>query len=303
VTEQDWSSFDIDNLLNAIPAVDAFTITRPLPYAVVLPEKEKQETAASGGDGKGSGSGGNSHNEDELDSTEMPFLDHLEEFRWALLKSIFALAIGVVAAWFIAGQFLSTITRLAKAAELPLVYTKLMEPIIIQLQVSVYLGLVLALPFVFYFMWSFVAPGLYRREKKWILPVVYTATVSFLIGAAIAYFLMIPLMLKFMKAFMVDNVNPMLTIGDFISKILMFTIVFGVTFELPLISYILAKIGIIKHTWMSKYRRYAIVVIFIVAAIFTPPDPISQIMMAIPLLFLYEISIFVARIAGKKTLI
>ena len=102
---------------------------------------------------------------------------------------------------------------------------------------------------------------------------------------------------------MFADVNPLLTIGDFISKMLTFTVLFGVIFEMPLIAFILAKIGIIKHTWMSKYRRYAIVGIFVVAAIFTPPDALSQIMMAIPLLFLYEVSILVARIAGRKTLL
>ena len=114
---------------------------------------------------------------------------------------------------------------------------------------------------------------------------------------------MIPFMLSFLKQFMVSDVQDMLSIGDFIGKMLKFTILFGVIFELPMVSAILARIGILKHTWMSKYRRYAIVIIFVAGAILTPPDPMSQIMMAIPLWMLYEISIIVARFAGKKTLI
>ena len=110
-------------------------------------------------------------------------------------------------------------------------------------------------------------------------------------------------MLNFINYFITPGVEPMITIGDFIWKMLKFTILFGIIFELPVVAYILAKIGILKHTWMSKYRKYAIVTIFILGAIFTPPDPVSQIMLATPLILLYEISIFVARFAGKKTLI
>jgi sec-independent protein translocase protein TatC len=144
---------------------------------------------------------------------------------------------------------------------------------------------------------------LYNHEKKWILPLLFGVTICFLIGASIAYFFMIPFMLKFLTTFIPPDVKPMITIGDFISKMLQFTLLFGVIFELPFVSFVLAKIGLLKHTWMSKYRNYAIVIIFIFAAIFTPPDPYSQIIMAVPLVILYEISIFVARFAGRKTLV
>ncbi|MCE5252373.1 twin-arginine translocase subunit TatC [bacterium] len=309
VTDSYWTSLDTDHLLSSRAVIDSQTADNAL-LVTTYPGTAHLETSpqktvpvSSGSSGGSGGLNGEKPKEEEPDPTEMPFLDHLEEFRWALLKSIFAVTIGMILGWFLSDMFISTITHLAEQAELPLIYTGIMEPIMIRLQTAFFMGLVMALPFVLYFIWSFVSPGLYKREKKWILPLVYIATLSFLIGASLAYFIIIPFFLKFVKTFKIEKVLFMLTIGDFISKMLRFTIMFGVIFEMPLITFILAKIGIIKYTWMTKYRKYAIVIIFVVAAIFTPPDPASQIIMAIPLLFLYEISVLVARIAGKKTLL
>ncbi|MCD6308989.1 MAG: twin-arginine translocase subunit TatC, partial [Candidatus Latescibacteria bacterium] len=262
---------------------------------------EALQPVSDGGSGGGVAVGNGEEN--EPDPTEMPFLDHLEEFRWALLKSIFAVLIAMIISWFLSDRFYGTITRLAENAELPLISTKLMEPIMLKLQMALVMGIVIAIPFVFYSLWSFVSPGLYKREKKWILPLVFGATLCFFIGASIAYFVIIPFILPFIVGFMPPNVNPMFTIGDFVSKILRFTLLFGIVFEMPLVAYVLAKIGILKHTWMSRYRKYAIVLIFVIGAILTPPDPVSQIMMALPLILLYEVSIVVARIGGRSTLI
>ena len=301
VTDFDWLQLDADHLF-----------PRPIPVSVVDTAEEvvssepATQVAASSGGGRG-GRWVSEAKPDEPeaphDPSEMPFLDHLEEFRWALLKSIFAVAVAMIGSWFLAGLFYATITRLAKNAELPLIFTKLMEPIMIQLQMAFVMGLVIALPFVFYFLWSFISPGLYANEKKWILPLVIGATGCFLVGASIAYFMIIPLLLGVIKDFMPADIEPMITIGDFISKLLQFTLLFGVLFEMPLVSFFLAKIGILKYTWMRQYRRYAIVLVFVVSAIFTPPDPISQVMMAVPLVFLYEVSVWVAKFAGRKTIL
>ncbi|MBN1291527.1 MAG: twin-arginine translocase subunit TatC [Candidatus Latescibacteria bacterium] len=304
VSEKVWHSLDSDNLLITAHEIDSHVLDSVLQEETLSGASEREHagttvSAASGGSGGDSTSGG----EDELDSTEMPFLDHLEEFRWALLKSIFAVVIGMILSWFASEYFIGTITRLAKEAELTLVYNKIMESIMIRLQTALFMGLFVSLPFVFYFLWSFISPGLYKKEKKWVLPVVIGGTVCFFIGASIAYFVIIPFMLTFLKQFMVSDVQDMLSIGDFIGKMLKFTILFGIIFELPMVSAVLAKIGVLKYTWMSKYRKYAIVVIFIIGAVLTPPDPLSQILMAVPLWFLYEISILVARIMGRKTLI
>jgi sec-independent protein translocase protein TatC len=185
-----------------------------------------------------------------------------------------------------------------------IVFTKLLEPLMLRLQMSFVMGLVVSLPFVFYFLWSFISPGLYNHEKRWIMPLIFVSTGCFFLGSALAWFLIIPFMLKFMQNFNLPGTEGMLTIGPFVSLLLKLTMAFGVIFEMPVVSFILAKIGILKYKLMTKYRKYAIVVAFIIAAIITPTvDPVTQTVTAIPLYVLYEISIFVAMIAGKKTLL
>ncbi len=301
VSNSFWAGMDADGLF---PKTRVSKIKAEEETARI--EHEKKVLAKSVGKTSAGGAGGDKTTEaveESHDPSEMPFLDHLEEFRWALLKSIFALVIAIIASWFFSNEFYSTITRLAENAELTLISTKLMEGIMLKLQMALVMGIVIALPFVFYFLWGFISPGLYRNEKKWILPFVFISSIFFFIGASIAYFLIIPFILPFIKAFLPPDIEQLITIGDFIAKMLKFTLLFGIIFELPLLAYILAKIGILKHTWMVRYRKYAIVSIFIMGAILTPPDPISQIMMAAPLIILYEISILVARFAGRKTIL
>jgi len=138
------------------------------------------------------------------------------------------------------------------------------------------------------------------KEKKWILPVILTSIICFLIGAAIAYYVIVPAMLSRFKSFIPDDMEYIITIGTITRMLLTFSIMFGLFFQLPLLSYILVKMGIIKHTLMSHYRRHAIVVIFAISAVLTPPDPITMIMMAIPFIVLYELSIQIARFTGKN---
>ncbi|MFC1539210.1 twin-arginine translocase subunit TatC [Candidatus Latescibacterota bacterium] len=296
-----WSGLDIDGIY---PEKIDLTVQYETVSAVVpvnVPASGVSAAASSGGSGGDITS--DDDEEKERDPSEMPFLDHLEEFRWALLKSIIALVVFMIGSWFLTGIFWATIIRLSRNAEIDLISTKLMEGIMMKLQMTLVMGLVIALPFVFYFLWSFISPGLYKKEKRWILPLVFAATICFFIGASIAYFIIIPFILPFIKAFVPEYVELKVTVGDFIGKMLKFTLLFGVIFELPLVSYFLAKLGILKHTFMTKYRRYAIIIIFVLGAIFTPPDPISQIMMALPLILLYEVSIIVARFAGRNTII
>lgn len=301
VSKSFWAGMDADGLSTK---VQDFSIKLEDETARIEEEKKiltKRESKAVSG-----GSGGDKTTDDdqeEHEPSEMPFLDHLEEFRWALLKSVFAIVIAMIASWFFTDIFYATIFRLAKNAGLPLIVTRVMEGIMLKLQMTFVMGLVIALPFIFYFIWSFVSPGLYKNEKRWVLPLVYASTICFFIGASLAYFIIIPFVLPFIKAFIPPGAEPLITVGDFVGKMLRFMLLFGIIFELPMVAYFLAKIGILKHTWMSRYRRYAIVSIFIMGAILTPPDPISQLMMAIPLILLYEVSILVARFAGRNTIL
>ncbi|MFC1650105.1 twin-arginine translocase subunit TatC [Candidatus Latescibacterota bacterium] len=297
-----WSGLDADGIY---PENIDFTVPNDTVSTVVTENVTANAVAAaaSGGSGGALTAVGDEKDEEEHDPSEMPFLDHLEEFRWALLKSIIIVVICMIGSWFLSNMFWATIIRLAKQAEINLISTKLLEGIMMKLWMTLVMGLAIALPFIFYFLWSFISPGLYSKEKRWILPLVFAATACFFAGASIAYFIIIPFILPFIKAFIPQGIEQMVTIGDFVAKMLRFTILFGIIFELPMVSYFLAKLGILKHTFMSKYRRYAIIIIFIFGAIFTPPDPMSQVMMALPLLVLYEISILVARFAGRNTIL
>jgi sec-independent protein translocase protein TatC len=307
-----WESLDADRLLageEPIPAQSA-SIPEPALTSETIAEKgitlpDRIRRFASGG-GFGGGTTGVPEHEEERDPSEMPFLDHLEEFRWVILKSIITLVITMIGSWYLADWFYGQITLLAKSAGIgELVYTKVLETIMLRLQMAFFMGLFVAIPFVFYFIWSFVSPGLYKNEKRWVLPLIFAATICFFIGAALAWFVMVPYMLKFIISnFALPGTKSMITIGPFVGLIIKFVIAFGITFELPVVTFVLAKIGIVKHTFMSKYRGYAVVIIFCISAVVTPTvDPISQTLFAIPLYILYEISILVARVAGRKTLL
>jgi sec-independent protein translocase protein TatC len=311
VEKEYWRSLDADRMLEF---EDVKTVPETMIQAPVVDEYIKETENAlpdrlrrlvsGGGSNKGPTDGAES--EEERDPTEMPFLDHLEEFRWVILKSIITIVITMVGAWYLADWLFGQITVLAKSAGMgELVFTKVLEPLMLRLQMAFFMGLFIAIPFVFYFIWSFVSPGLYKNEKRWVLPLIFSATACFFIGAALAWFVMVPYMLKFINMnFALPGTKGMITIGPFVSLIIKFVISFGITFELPVVTFILAKIGIVKHTLMSKYRGYAVVIIFVISAIVTPTvDPISQTLFAIPLYVLYEISILVARFAGRKTIL
>ncbi len=301
--ESHWRSLDTEGIFTESYKTTAIAEERP-PFSAEEEETLLPQTVESSGGGGGTTVVTEDIEEAEAhDPSEMPFLDHLEEFRWALLKSIAAVIIGMISSWFLTDYFYKTFTALANKAELPLITTKLLEPLMIKLQMALVMGAIIAFPFVFYFGWSFVAPGLYNREKRWILPLVFTSSALFFAGVCVAYFVIVPMVLMFLKEFTPHDIQQFVTIGNFMGVIIRFVILFGAMFQMPLISFILAKIGIIKHTWMSMYRKYAIVVIFVLGAVLTPPDPLSQCVMALPLILLYEISILVARIAGRKTII
>ncbi|MFA6471279.1 MAG: twin-arginine translocase subunit TatC [Candidatus Latescibacterota bacterium] len=312
VEKKYWKNLDTDQLLAVgeaktipvIPLSDPAADVDTKETAGALPERLRR--LVSGGDGSGGGTTDNIEKDENRDPTEMPFLDHLEEFRWVILKSIITIVITMIGSWYLADWFFSQITVLAKNAGIgDLVFTKVLETLMLRLQMAFFMGLFIAIPFVFYFIWSFVSPGLYKNEKRWVLPLIFAATGCFFCGAALAWFVMVPYMLKFvMTSFALPGTKGMITIGPFVSLIIKFVIAFGITFELPVVTFVLAKIGIVKHTFMSKYRGYAVVIIFVISAIVTPTvDPISQTLFAIPLYILYEISILVARFAGRKTIL
>ncbi|MCK5739239.1 twin-arginine translocase subunit TatC [bacterium] len=233
---------------------------------------------------------------------EMPFLDHLEELRWRLIRIIVAIFLGAIAVYFVSNQALKLLVipfnRVAGTKQL--IFLEPTGGFMIHLQISFFGGLIAALPLIFYQLWKFIAPGLYEKERGWALLIIIISTFSFLVGAAFAYFIIIPLGLSFLLGFESEMLVANLTVTKYLSFILTLLFVTGLVFEMPLIAFALTKIGMLTPSFMRKNRRYGIVFILIGAALLTPPDVATQSLLAIPLLLLYEISIWVSQIALKR---
>ena len=232
----------------------------------------------------------------------MPFLDHLEELRWRILKGLSAVIVGAVLCGIFVNDILAALIHPARTEENALVLQTLkpMGMFMVKLEIVLVGGAILALPFLIYQIWIFVAPGLFAGERRFITFVIASSTVCFVLGAILAYWLVIPLAMAFFVGMTVDTgVAPQFDIGMYIGFVLRLLVVFGLVFELPVVTFFLAKMGIATKERMRKGRRYAILVGFVLAAILTPPDPLSQILMALPLVVLYEISIWIARFVNE----
>jgi sec-independent protein translocase protein TatC len=181
-----------------------------------------------------------------------------------------------------------------------IIFTGLAEPFFTAVKISLFAGLVMSLPFILYQIWAFIAPGLYEDEKKLILPFVFWGSLMFLLGAAFAYYVVFPVGFKVLVTFGGDEFTAMPRISEYVSFFGKLMLGFGIAFELPVFTYFLAKLGLITDKTLIEFSRYAIVIIFIAAAILTPPDLFSQIAMAIPLLLLYGVSILIAKAVNPE---
>ena len=229
--------------------------------------------------------------ESEEKSKEMPLLEHLEELRWRLIKAIIAVIIGSTVAYAYSDPLFKVLWYpLHQAAPgIKLHFFKVAEAFSARLKLSMVAGVLLALPFVIYQIWRFVLPGLYEREIRIVYPIVAFSTVFFLMGVLFCYFTMMPWGLKFLLGQAPPDTEPTLMIGDYLNFFIWMILSFGAVFQLPVVSYFLGRIGILTSRFLSKGRRYAIVIIALVAAVVTPqPDFISQGMLFIPLYILYE---------------
>ena len=226
----------------------------------------------------------------------MPFLEHLDELRSCLLKSIATVFIATIICYFFSQEIMSFL--IAPFPE-KLIFLAPTESFIVHIKVSLFAGIFLSLPILFYHLWHFVVPGLLDKEKKFVPMIVFFSTLFFLIGSAFCYFVIIPFGLKFLLGWQTENLVPTIAIREYLKFVTLLVIVFGIIFELPLLAYFLTKMGILTPVFLSKNRRYGIVIIFILAAILTPPDFVTQIFLAGPLILLYEISILVSKAVYK----
>ena len=238
----------------------------------------------------------------EINEKEMPFLDHLEELRWRLLKSIISVFVMMVICFFFSDYILDALLYPGENIDppVPLQVLKVQTVFIIKLEIALFAGIILSLPVIFYQFWQFLAPGLLQNERKMLPLIVFATVFCFLVGGAFAYFIIIPYALQFFLNLAPVNIENNIALDFYIGFLLRLIIVFGVVFELPMLSLILSKFGILTPSFMRKYRKYAIVGAFILGAILTPPDPTTQMFLAIPIVLLYELSIFISYIFASK---
>lgn len=266
--------------------------------------------------------------DEDKDGTEMSFLDHLEELRWHIIRSMASILIFTIAAWVFRNEIFGTIimgptkvdfwtnqvlcqladmtgwTSLClKQADFILQSREVSGQFMMALTQSIIVGLMFAFPYAFYEVWRFIRPGLKEKEQKAARGAVFWVSVLFFIGVSFGYFLVAPMAINFLATFKLDpSIQNQFDINDYISLLSMLTLACGLTFQLPMIAFVLSQVGILTPSFMREYRKHALIVILLLAAIITPsPDVISQLLVAFPLFGLYEISIIVSgRVLRRK---
>jgi sec-independent protein translocase protein TatC len=238
-------------------------------------------------------------NEDE----KLPFTSHLEELRKRLITGFIAIGVGFVVSFGFKERLFDILVqpliKVMKDGE-TLIYTGLPEAFFTYLKVSLLSGLIVASPILLYQFWMFVAPGLYQKERSMMVPIVILSSFFFIGGALFGYFVVFPWGFKFFMGFATDTIRPLPSMKEYFGFSAKLLLAFGLVFELPLVLTFMAKLGIVSVDFLKKNRKYALLLFFAGAAILTPPDVITQILMALPLMVLYEISIIGAKIFGKK---
>ena len=234
-----------------------------------------------------------------------PFTEHLGELRDRLVRSFIAVAIGFVAAYFFKEKLFEIliaplVIAMGENGNAQMIFTGLPEAFFTYLKVALLTGIILATPVLFYEFWMFVSPGLYRAEKKYFLPIVFLSVFFFAVGASFGYFIVFPYGFKFFLGFATETISAMPSMKEYLSFASKMLLAFGFVFELPLVLTFMARMGLVTVPFLKKNRKYAILLFFVGAALITPPDVVTQVMMALPLMLLYEISIIGAKIFGKK---
>ena len=244
--------------------------------------------------------------DDELAGTEQPFVQHLVELRDRLVKaSVAVLVVAVALALYPGPGSLYDILAEPLVAHLPkgatMIATSVISPFMVPLQVLLMTAFMIALPVVLYQLWAFVAPGLYSHEKKLVLPLVFSSTILFLVGVAFCYFLVFGRVFAFIQGFAPKSITASPDIEAYLSFVLSMFLAFGLAFEVPVAVVVLAKMGVFSIEKLKEFRGYFVVLAFIIAAIVTPPDVVSQLALAIPMCLLYEAGIWAAQLFIKQT--
>lgn len=243
---------------------------------------------------------------DELEGSEAPFVSHLIELRDRMIRALIAVGVAfAVLALYPGPGSLYDLLAAPLVKHLPegatLIATNVISPVLVPLKITLAAAFMVALPIVLYQVWGFVAPGLYSHEKKMVMPLVISSTVLFVVGVAFCYFLVIPGMSQFIQLFAPKSITAAPDIEQYFGFVLTLFMVFGIAFEVPIAVIVLVRIGVVTIEQLKKVRGYFIVGSFVVAAVVTPPDVISQLALAVPMCLLYELGIIAARIFVKHT--
>jgi len=240
-------------------------------------------------------------------NAEMPFLDHLEELRWRIIWSLVAVVLGVVAAFIVLQQF--DIFKFLERPILPylngnkLKYTHPADPFSVLISASFTIGIVLALPVILYQVWAFLAPALYKHEKRVVLPVIFGAIALFVAGVSLSFFVVLPLAIGWLMGIAVntDALEPMITYREYFSFAVNMSLAFGLCFELPIVILLLATLGLVTPEFLRKYRRHALVLCVVAGALLSPGDLVwTTILLAAPLYLLYELSVVLTVIVYRR---
>jgi|TARA_R110001606_G_scaffold12706_10_gene55671 sec-independent protein translocase protein TatC len=250
----------------------------------------------------------NDQSKPDLDESKAPLIEHLIELRQRLLWSVAALTVAFLISIFFAdeifGILVQPLTDAFPAGQGKIIYTKLYEAFFVEIKVAMFAAFFLAFPIISNQLWAFVAPGLYAKEKKAFLPFLIATPLLFMAGASLAYFIVMPTAFKFFLGFegpvggLQQEALP--AMGDYLSLVMQFILAFGVCFQLPVLLLLLNRAGIVSREQLKGMRRYMVVGAFALAAILTPPDVVSQLMLGIPLILLYEISLLIMWITERK---
>jgi sec-independent protein translocase protein TatC len=243
---------------------------------------------------------------DELEGTEAPFVSHLIELRDRLVRSLIAVGIAFAALSFYPGPGgLYDLLASPLVASLPqgttLIATNVISPFLVPLKITLMAAFMVALPIVLYQVWAFVAPGLYNHEKRLVLPLVVSSTLLFFSGVAFCYFFVFRKVFVFIQSFAPKSITAAPDIEAYLGFVLTMFVAFGAAFEVPIVVVVLARMGIVSIEKLRAFRGYFVVVAFIVAAVITPPDVVSQLALAIPMCLLYEVGILAAGVFIKHT--
>jgi sec-independent protein translocase protein TatC len=244
--------------------------------------------------------------QDELAGTEQPFVQHLIELRDRLVKATIAVMVaGAALAIYPGPAELYDLLAAPLVAQLPsgatLIATSVISPFLVPLKILLMTAFLLALPVVLYQAWAFIAPGLYSHEKKLVMPLVVSSTLLFMVGVAFCYFFVFGQVFKFIQSFAPKSITAAPDIEAYLSFVISMFIAFGLAFEVPIVVIVLARMNVVTIEKLKDFRSYFIVLAFIIAAIVTPPDVVSQLALAIPMCILYEVGIWAAQIFIKHT--